>query len=109
MVRRRVRRRHGRADVCRRGRPGARELRCRRRTIRAVGAGRAGVGRAGRRPRRPGGGAGMTAEIVDEVPVDPARARVYAEGWQSWSPATWYRAAATALRPDEDWQHTMRF
>ena len=51
----------------------------------------------------------MTAEVVDEVPVDPARARVYAEGWQSWSPATWYPAAATALRPDEDWQHTMRF
>ena len=46
---------------------------------------------------------------VDEVPVDPARARVYAEGWQSWSPATWYPAAATGLRPDEDWQHTMRF
>ena len=51
----------------------------------------------------------MSAEIVDEVPVDPTQARVYAEGWQSWSPATWYPAAATALRPDEAWQHTMRF
>ena len=51
----------------------------------------------------------MTAPVVDEVEVDPARARVYAEGWQSWSPATWYPAGATALRPDEDWQHTMRF
>ena len=49
------------------------------------------------------------ADVVDEVPVDPARARVYAEGWQSWSPATWYPAGATGLRPDEDWQHTMRF
>ena len=47
--------------------------------------------------------------VVDEVPVDPARARVYAEGWQSWSPATWYPAGATGLRPDEEWQHTMRF
>ena len=37
----------------------------------------------------------MTAELVDEVPVDPARARIYAEGWQSWSPATWYPAGAT--------------
>ena len=33
--------------------------------------------------------------LVDEVPVDPATARVYAEGWQSWSPATWYAATAT--------------
>jgi alpha-galactosidase len=46
---------------------------------------------------------------IDEVPVDPARARVYAEGWQSWSPATWYPASAAALRPDADWQHIMRF
>jgi alpha-galactosidase len=51
----------------------------------------------------------MTAEVLDEVTVDPARARVYAEGWQSWSPATWYPAGATGLRPDEGWQHTMRF
>ncbi len=27
-------------------------------------------------------------EVIDEVPVDPDPARVYAEGWQSWSPAT---------------------
>lgn len=46
---------------------------------------------------------------VDEVPVDPARARVYAEGWQSWSPATWYAAGATGRRPAHDWQHLMRF
>jgi len=49
------------------------------------------------------------SEPIDEVAVDPTRARVYAEGWQSWSPATWYPAGATGLRPDEDWQHTMRF
>lgn len=55
----------------------------------------------------------MTPEVVDEVPVDPAVVRVYAEGWQSWSPATWYPAStidrAATLRPDEHWQHTMRF
>ena len=34
------------------------------------------------------------ANLVDEVPVDPARARVYAEGWQSWSPATWFWSKA---------------
>ena len=48
-------------------------------------------------------------DVVDEVPVDPARARVYAEGWQSWSPATWYPVGAAGLRPAEGWQHTMRF
>ena len=48
-------------------------------------------------------------DVVDEVPVDPATARIYAEGWQSWSPATWYPAGATGQRPFEEWQHTMRF
>ncbi len=47
--------------------------------------------------------------VVDEVPVDPTMARIYAEGWQSWSPATWYPADATSQRPAEEWQHTMRF
>jgi alpha-galactosidase len=47
--------------------------------------------------------------LVDEVEVDLLRARVYAEGWQSWSPATWYPAGHRSLRPDEDWQHLMRF
>ena len=49
------------------------------------------------------------SEVVDEVPVDIASARVYAEGWQSWSPATWYPLTARGLRPDEEWQHLMRF
>ena len=40
--------------------------------------------------------------LVDEVPVDPATARVYAEGWQSWSPATWHSATATGRVPGED-------
>lgn len=45
---------------------------------------------------------------VDEVPVGPD-ARVYTEGWQSWSPTTWYRAGEPAHRPAEGWQHLMRF
>ena len=52
---------------------------------------------------------GAAATVVDEVAVDPATARVYAEGWQSWSPATWYPAAATGRAPAEEWQHVMRF
>jgi alpha-galactosidase len=47
--------------------------------------------------------------LVDEVPVDPATARVYAEGWQSWSPATWHAASATGRAPAESWEHLMRF
>jgi alpha-galactosidase len=47
--------------------------------------------------------------IIDEIPVDPASARVYAEGWQSWSPAAWYPVGATGPTPDEEWQHLMRF
>ena len=47
--------------------------------------------------------------LVDEVRIDPATARVYAEGWQSWSPATWRAATATAPAPAETWEHLMRF
>jgi alpha-galactosidase len=49
------------------------------------------------------------SELLDEVPVDPATARVYAEGWQSWSPAGWYAVGATGPAPEEAWQHLMRF
>ncbi|WP_084152241.1 glycoside hydrolase family 36 protein [Nocardioides halotolerans] len=49
------------------------------------------------------------SEVVDEIPVDPASARVYAEGWQSWSPAAWHTAGATGPAPTEEWQHLMRF
>jgi hypothetical protein len=38
-------------------------------------------------------------EVVEEVPVDPARATVYEHGWQSWSPATTYPADGTSWRP----------
>lgn len=46
--------------------------------------------------------------LIDDVPVGPT-ARVYAEGWQSWSPTIWYGAGTAAHRPDEGWQHLMRF
>jgi alpha-galactosidase len=46
--------------------------------------------------------------IIDEVPV-AAGAAVYAEGWQSWSPTTWYRSDDPAQRPLGRWQHIMRF
>jgi alpha-galactosidase len=49
------------------------------------------------------------SDVVDEVPVDPAVGRVYAEGWQSWSPATWYPVAGEARRPSGEWEHLMRF
>jgi alpha-galactosidase len=51
----------------------------------------------------------MTVRPIDEVRVDPDRARVYEEGWQSWSPTTWYAAAGTSRRPELAWQHAMRF
>jgi len=51
----------------------------------------------------------MTFALVDEVPVAATHAKVYEEGWQSWSPTTWYGAAETSRRPDLDWQHVMRF
>jgi alpha-galactosidase len=47
--------------------------------------------------------------VIDEVPVDVAAGRVYAEGWQSWSPAAWHPVDATSPAPDEEWQHLMRF
>jgi alpha-galactosidase len=47
--------------------------------------------------------------LVDEVPVDVAAGRVYAEGWQSWSPATWYAVGDTGRAPAQEWEHQMRF
>lgn len=51
----------------------------------------------------------MTFQTVDEVDLDPLQCRIYAEGWQSWSPTTWYSPLHAQHRPDETWQHTMRF
>lgn len=46
--------------------------------------------------------------VLDEIPVGPD-ARLYAEGWQSWSPTTWYARDDAIHRPSEPWQHAMRF
>lgn len=46
---------------------------------------------------------------VDEVVVDPERARVYAEGWQSWSPTRPHLVTEDGARPDHSRQHAMRF
>lgn len=51
----------------------------------------------------------MRFETVDEVAVDPAAARVYAEGWQSWSPTAAYPLGAPQPRPQQEWQRAMRF
>ena len=50
-----------------------------------------------------------TGVLIDEVPVDLTTARIYAEGWQSWSPTTWYPSDAHGLAPKQAWQHVMRF
>jgi alpha-galactosidase len=41
----------------------------------------------------------VAEQIVDELVVDPTRARVYEHGWQSWSPSTHYSVEATSHRP----------
>ncbi len=38
-------------------------------------------------------------QIVDEVPINAARAVVYEHGWQSWSPTTAYRFGEQPHRP----------
>lgn len=48
-------------------------------------------------------------DLVDEVRVDPTTARVYAEGWQSWSPATWAPATARGRVPAQADEHLMRY
>ncbi|MFE7843743.1 glycoside hydrolase family 36 protein [Microbacterium sp. NPDC057407] len=47
-------------------------------------------------------------KTIDDVAAGPA-ARIYAEGWQSWSPTTWHHRGSAAHRPAEEWQHLMRF
>ena len=50
----------------------------------------------------------MSGAPVDELRVDPAAVRTYAEGWQSWSPTTW-ADWGTVHRPEQAWQQAMRF
>lgn len=45
---------------------------------------------------------------IDEVASD-AGARIYLEGWQSWSPTTWYRLDQAAHRPENPVRAAMRF
>jgi len=47
--------------------------------------------------------------VVDEVSVEPERARVHEAGWQSWSPTGTYPVLGTSPRPQHDWQQLMRF
>ena len=102
VVRRRLRRRDGRADV-RRGRgPRARELRRRRRGSVAAGPGRPATPPSGaarrstrsrcRRERRP-------ADVVDEVPVDPARAGSTPRAGRAGAPPPGTRVGATRPAP----------
>jgi alpha-galactosidase len=51
----------------------------------------------------------MTFETVAVVPVDSERARVYAHGWQSWSPTTDYPVTATSHRPTMPAMDTMSY
>ena len=51
----------------------------------------------------------MSGDLVDGLQVDPATARVYGEGWQSWSATGWQPVTATGPVPGETWQHLMRF
>jgi alpha-galactosidase len=47
--------------------------------------------------------------LIDEVAVGTDAARIYIEGWQSWSPTGWFPAAGNGPQPAEHWQHLMRF
>ena len=47
---------------------------------------------------------------LDEVPSStPAGASIYEQGWQSWSPTACTASRGAPQRPDESWQHLMRF
>nr|CEL19336.1 Alpha-galactosidase [Kibdelosporangium sp. MJ126-NF4] len=39
---------------------------------------------------------------VAEIPIDPTRAVIHEQGWQSWSPSTSYRPGEPAHRPSND-------
>lgn len=49
----------------------------------------------------------MDFEPIAEIAADPETTTVYEEGWQSWSPAGFYRASASSPRPSDDRRHTM--
>ena len=41
-------------------------------------------------------------QIIDEIAIDPVRARIHEEGWQSWSPTSVYAPHDAPLRPVSD-------
>jgi len=49
----------------------------------------------------------MRFRNIAQIPVDSTRARVYEEGWQSWSPVGSYPATATSPRPPDSRAATM--
>jgi alpha-galactosidase len=51
----------------------------------------------------------MDFHPVDELDVDPDTARVYEEGWQSWSPSTSYPAGGTSHRPSHEIRRVMGY
>lgn len=51
----------------------------------------------------------MTCSRIDEVDVSVERGTVYEHGWQSWSPTSTYSVSQTSPRPEQSWQHPMRF
>lgn len=51
----------------------------------------------------------MSAAPHDELVVDPERFRVYAEGWQSWSPTRLSGPRDVAPVPASGWELAMRF
>jgi len=51
----------------------------------------------------------MDFHPVDELDVDPDLARVYEEGWQSWSPSTTYPAGGTSHRPSHEMRRVMGY
>lgn len=50
----------------------------------------------------------MRLDTVAQYKCGP-QTRVYAEGWQSWSPATWFDGSLTPILPAGQTQHLMRY
>lgn len=50
----------------------------------------------------------MTSRQIAAIPCGPD-ARIYTEGWQSWSATTWYRLGERPHHPEHPWQQLMRF
>ncbi|CAN5406840.1 hypothetical protein BH24ACT12_BH24ACT12_02300 [soil metagenome] len=51
----------------------------------------------------------MTFASIDEMDVSLEHGSVYEHGWQSWSPTSTYSMSQISPRPEQGWQHLMRF